>query len=52
MPNKVINNDDDITLILPYILSYSFREIVFTNIGAKSIIKAIVNLLARIATFI
>ncbi|KAH9204640.1 hypothetical protein DL95DRAFT_495398 [Leptodontidium sp. 2 PMI_412] len=40
VPDEVINNDDNVTLVLPYIASYSIGEMVFANV-AESIVKAI-----------
>lgn len=50
VPDEVIDNDGDVTLVLPYIPSHSFGELVFANVGAESMVTAMVDMLARMAT--
>lgn len=49
-PLRVIDRQSDITLVLPYIPSHSFGELAFANIGPKSLLAALVDLVARMAT--
>ncbi|CUS11818.1 unnamed protein product [Tuber aestivum] len=50
VPDEVIDNNGDVTLVLPYIPSHSFGELVFANVGAESMVTAMVDMLARMAT--
>lgn len=48
-PLEVINSESQVTLVLPYIASHTFGELIFANVGAKPAVAAIVDLLARMA---
>lgn len=50
VPSKFKDLGSRVTLDLPYIASHSFGELVFANVGAKPLVAAIVDMLARMAT--
>ncbi|KAK0130375.1 hypothetical protein ONS96_000895 [Cadophora gregata f. sp. sojae] len=50
VPDTVTDNSGNVILVLPYIPSHSFVEMVFANVGAESIVKAVVNMFSRMAT--
>ncbi|KAH8847100.1 hypothetical protein MCOR01_000543 [Pyricularia oryzae] len=50
IPSKFNDLGSRVTLELPYIPSHSFGELVFANVGAKPLVAAMVDMLARMAT--
>lgn len=50
IPSKFNDLGSRVTLELPYITSHSFGELVFANLGAKPLVAAMVDMLARMAT--
>ncbi|KAF9269966.1 hypothetical protein L218DRAFT_4584 [Marasmius fiardii PR-910] len=49
-PLKVVDNDSDVTLELPYIPSYSIGELILANAGPRRVVEVLVYMLARMAT--
>jgi len=50
VPREIDDKDSKATLVLDYIPSLSFGELILANIGADSVLTAIVGLLVRIST--
>ncbi|KAG8988225.1 hypothetical protein FRB93_004172 [Tulasnella sp. JGI-2019a] len=48
-PTKIDDDGSHVTLLLPYIQSHSFGELVFANVGAEPLVDAMVKMLARMA---
>jgi hypothetical protein len=50
VPSKVSDRGSDITMVLPYVPSHLFGELVFANAGAKPTVAAILSMLRSMAT--
>ncbi|KAH8979346.1 hypothetical protein EDB92DRAFT_1904988 [Lactarius akahatsu] len=48
-PTKTEEALNHVSLLLPYIPSHSFGELAFANVGAQTLLDAIVNMFARMA---
>ncbi len=46
----VKDKDSKVTLVLDYILSYLFKELIFANVSASLALTAIVDLFRRMST--